>query len=525
MLQKKQKMKIALTEAFLEDMTSLQPGLQRKCREMLASLRKIEAKSLREQSLPGWRLHKLQSSPFISLSLDMNYRVLGKIEGDTVYIHRAVKHALADVPRINRNDNAEAPFAIENSVIGPSDIFTALVSLGLSAERVRPFRNVESEDDLLDVLITVDEELATYALALYETSGLVIPRTKYTLLQHDKDFESALTKSQDEWDIYLHPSQRYIVGLPIDYRLAICGSAGTGKTVCAWYRLQYLALQGHTVGFVCANNAILKVSQRKVEQLLRGSPANCFYLVPSSRTDLIQLAEEVRHIIIDEGQEFTPGWYQSLGEALRKQETGLTLFFDLNQLGGNIERGDTKRFEQRLSSWEAGLRSIPHSSFMELYINYRNSREIAQFYSHILEESLPQPIRSEIPVFTSGEVVTHRTKDLSQLPPIVASVISKLRMDFRDSEIGIICLDTRVKPESLCQSLNRLGVQATTDLDLANNLLVTVPRIIRGHERKAIIACAPIHNNLVKDLGKAIDSYVALSRARDRLIIIETEET
>ena len=112
-------MKIALTEAFLGDITVLQPGLQRKCREMLAALRRIEAKDLREQSLPGWRLHKLHSSPFISLSLDMNYRVLGKIEGDTVYFHRAVKHALADEPRVNQNDASDTPFAVETSNIHP----------------------------------------------------------------------------------------------------------------------------------------------------------------------------------------------------------------------------------------------------------------------------------------------------------------------------------------------------------------------------------------------------------------------
>jgi hypothetical protein len=514
-------MKIALTEAFLEDLSGLQPGLQRKCREMLSSLRRIEARDLREQALPGWRLHKLLTSPFISLSLDMNYRVLGKIEGDTAYIHRAIKHDLADASRTNRNDTSASPYMLDGSEIGPSQIFEALLSLGVSPESARPFREVANEDDLIGALATVDEELATFALALYETSGLVIPRTKYSLLQSDKDLETALSKSQAEWDIYLHPSQRYIAALPIDYRLIVSGSAGTGKTVCAWYRLQHLAQRGHTVGFVCANNAILKVSQEKIGQLLRGNAVDCYYLVPSSRTDLIQLAEAVKHVIIDEGQEFAPGWYQSLGEAIRKQETGLTVFFDLNQLGGNIERGDTRRFEQRLSSWESSLRSIPNGNLMELYINYRNSREIAQFYHQLLEESLPHPIRSEIPVFASGEVVIHRTKDLSQLPTIIGGIINKLRIDFRDDEIGIICLDTTVNPETLCQGLNRLGVYATADLDLANSLLVTKPRIIRGHERKAIIVCTPSRENITRDWGRAIDSYVALSRARDRLIIIE----
>lgn len=516
-------MKIALTEAFLEDMAGLKPGLQRKCREMFASLRKIEAKSLREKSLPGWRLHRLKSSPFVSLSLDMNYRVLSKIEGNTVYFHRVVNHTLADTPRINRNDYSEAPLTIENSCINPADIFTALMSLGLSAERVRTFKNIESEDDLLEVLSSVDEELATYALALYETSGLIIPRTKYTLLQSDKDFESALTKSQDEWDIYLHPSQRFIVELPVDYRLAVSGSAGTGKTVCAWYRLQSLAQQKNILGFVAPNNSILKVSQRKIEKLLKGSPVEINYLVPNSVSDLLQLSEEVNHLIVDEGQELTPNWYQSLGHALKQKDTGITIFYDLNQLGANYQTGDTKRYEYRLSSWKSGLASIPKCNLMELYINYRNSREITLFYYRLLEKTLPQPIRAEIPVFSCDDVDIHCAKEDSQIPLLIARIVRKLQADYNFGEIGVVCIDGSIKPIIISRSLEAFEIPSTTDLDSGNKVLVTKPRIIRGHERKALIACAPSNNSMTKKLGKAINAYIGLSRARDRLFIIETK--
>jgi nucleoside-triphosphatase THEP1 len=58
---------------------------------------------------------------------------------------------------------------------------------------------------------------------------------------------------------YLYsPSQSFIVNMPVDYRIAISGSAGTGKTVCAWYRLQNLAKQGHIIGFVAPNKRFCK---------------------------------------------------------------------------------------------------------------------------------------------------------------------------------------------------------------------------------------------------------------------------
>ncbi len=512
-------MKIALTEAFLADLTSLPSGLQRKCREMLSTLHRIEAKDLREQSLPGWRLHRLHSSPFISLSLDMNYRVLVKLEGETIFLHRAVKHALADSVRINRNDSSAIPYMVEPTTLEPCDVYGAVVSLGLGTDDALPFKNVRTEDDLLRVLASVDEGLASLALGVYETTGLVIPRTKYTLLQPDKDFESLLTKGWDEWNLYLHPSQSYVVRLPGTSRLAVCGSAGTGKTVCAWYRLRHLATQGQVVGFVAPNHSTLSVSKRMIERLLRNSPVDAYFLVPQSADELAQLAAAVKHIIIDEGQELTPNWYTELGRSLKEKDTGITIFYDLNQLGGNYQTGDSKRYEHRLSRWDPGLSSIPNCDSLDFYINYRNSREIAQYYYQLLQERLPQPIRSEIPIFSSGDVSCQSVKDVSQLPMLLVSIIRNLRTDYKYGDIGIICLDERTSPEFVCRYLERLSVPTSTQVDSGNRVLVTKPRVIRGHERKAIIACVP--SQASRDLGQTINSYIAYSRARDRLFVIE----
>jgi hypothetical protein len=515
-------MKIALTETFLNDVTSLQPGLQRKCWEMLSSLHRIEIKSLREQVLPGWRLHRLQSSPFISLSLDMNYRVLGKVDNEVLYIHRAIKHDLADASRVNRNDHLETPYTIGEMEIKPSDIFDVLVSLGLNLEIIQPFKGIDNEDTLIETLSTVDDRLATLVLALYESSGLIIPRVKYILLQNDKDFEKVLSKNQLEWNIYLHPSQNFIVTLPVDYRLAVSGSAGTGKTVCAWYRFKYLVQQGNVVGFVCPNKSILNVSKKRLEDLLKNNPVDCYFLIPTSSQQLIQLVAEVNHIIIDEAQELSPNWYHDLGKFVANKSVGITIFYDLNQLGGQIESGDTNRYKDRVERWGACLKTISRCNLMDLYINYRNSKEIAIFYNHILEESLPEPIRFEIPVFESGDVVIHSLKNISELPTLLIYVIKKLGIDFKDNEIGIVCVDNNVKIINLCQSLNRFGISISTDLEYDNGILLTTPKIIRGHERKAIVVCMPSSEETIRKWGKAINSYIALSRARDRLVVIET---
>jgi hypothetical protein len=514
-------MKVALTEQFLEDNSRLSAALERKCRELLSSLRKIEAGDLHEKARPGWRLHRLKSSPFVSLSLDMNYRLLCKIEGETVYLHRVVKHDLADMARVNRNDGSAPAYYLDGAQLKPANLHDALVALGVSPDTAAPFRGVGTEEELLDALQRTDEKTASTALVLYETSGVVIPRTKFTMLQHDKELEAILAGAQADWHVYLHPSQRYVAGLPVDARLLVTGSAGTGKTVCAWYRMQHLATQGHTVGFACSNNHILAVSKERLTSLLQGAPGEAYFLVPSSADELAQLCAAVDHLVIDEGQEFATTWYHALGKCLGPRQTGLTLFHDVNQLGGNYQPGDSKRYEHRLSTWDAAMRAIPGATSIELYINYRNSREIAEYYFGVLSDALPKPLKCEVPVFGSGEVIAHRTSDANQVPVLVADIINKLRSDYTPSEIAVVYLGGGPGPHVLARSLADFGVPAGTELGGKEEVVVTVPKEIRGHERKAVIVCTPPRGAGTDKLGKAINSYIALSRARDRLVVIE----
>jgi hypothetical protein len=514
-------MKIALTEKFLEDAAGLSAGLERKCRELLSSLRKVDARELQDQALPGWRLHKLKSSPFVSLSLDMNYRVLCKIEGDTACMHRVVKHDLADMARVNRNEGAPPAYSLDGALLQPANIYDALLLLGVPSGSATPFRGISSEEQLLEVLQQADERTANVALALYETSGTVIPRTKFTILQHDKELEAILAGAQAEWEVYLHPSQRYIAGLPVNARLLVSGSAGTGKTVCAWYRLQHLAVQGYTVGFACSNNHILSVSKENLTSLLKGSAADAYFLIPSSANELIQLSEVVDHLVIDEAQEFATNWYEALGKSLATRQTGLTLFHDLNQLGSNFRPGDVKRYEHRLSTWDRAMQAIPGTTAIESYINYRNSREIADYYFSVLSEALPMPLKSEVSVFGSGDVITHRTRDTNQVAVLIADIINKLRADYRYSEIAVICLNGGPNSSTVARCLADFGVPVSAELGGKEAVVVTVPRVIRGHERKAVIVCAPAQGMASDKVGKAINTYIALSRARDRLVVIE----
>lgn len=148
-------MKIALSESFLEDLTELPQGLQKKCRDILSSLKTMEVKSLRDTALPGWRIHKLQSSPFLSFSLDMNFQMLAKTDGDSIYFHCAVKHSLADSPRINQNDSEATPLNVADTKLQPQEVYNALAALGMAPSAIAPFSTVLSEEDLLETLVFI----------------------------------------------------------------------------------------------------------------------------------------------------------------------------------------------------------------------------------------------------------------------------------------------------------------------------------------------------------------------------------
>ena len=138
-----------LSEQFLTDLSGLKSSLNRKCRGQLSEIGKMSAKALRTQATSGWRLHKLKSSPFVSLSVDMNFRMLCTIEGEKLRVSRVVKHDLADSAHINRNDDIDTPYVLDDTQIQPRDIFNSLIALGLPKDYVQPFEGVTNEDDVL----------------------------------------------------------------------------------------------------------------------------------------------------------------------------------------------------------------------------------------------------------------------------------------------------------------------------------------------------------------------------------------
>jgi hypothetical protein len=400
---------------------------------------------------------------------------------------------------------------------------SALEALGMPREHLEPLRHLANEDQLLDSLTNIPAEWANTALDLVELAGLRIPKAKFHIFEADSAFEDLLNRPFEEWQIYLHPAQKHIVELPWDFRTIVSGSAGTGKTVCAWHRIEMLCSEGHSVGFACPNDLTLRLSKAMLSKLLKECHTDCLCLVPRNEQELVDLAQEVDHLVVDEGQELSPAWYAALANGIRGKKSGLTIFCDLNQIFGGYEPGDTRRYTYRAAQWDKAMAQQLHCVRINLSVNYRNSREISTYYFDMLDEALLKPIKSEVPLFSAGEVIRHKVQDRREMGLAVAEIVRRLCRDYSERDIGIVSLLNQQATNELADALGRLNIALGRDPLSCRGVLLARPKEIRGYERRAIIVAAPKRDFLIRKVGRAIDAYVGLSRARDSLAVVELE--
>jgi len=75
--------------------------------------------------------HNLRGSNLISISVDMNFRILAEMNREVLILHRVVKHDTADRADVNRNDRATAVVQMSAAELQPEGLCEALMRLGL----------------------------------------------------------------------------------------------------------------------------------------------------------------------------------------------------------------------------------------------------------------------------------------------------------------------------------------------------------------------------------------------------------
>jgi hypothetical protein len=513
-------MEIAITERFWHDSRGLSNTLANKCERLIAELKNTDDVDLRQKALPGWRLHALRNSNMLSLSLDMNFRVLAEMRSGTLLLHRVVKHDTADRADVNRNTSTDVLARWSSDALNPADVYAALLSFGVPEQEAVPFRDCSDEDELLEAAASASPRIGNLALTLYDTSGLVISKARFRVLHSDETFARLLEAGGIDWELYLHPSQAFIVDLPSSFRAAVVGSAGTGKTVCAWHRAKQLIRSGVPLGFVCTHQSVLSVSKDRLLRMGGSGEDKSYFFVPANADELIQLADAVEHLIVDEAQEIPVSWLSNLSKHLA-QRVGVTFFYDINQLGGNIPNGDVGRYKRRIGDWKHMIGAFPSMQRFSLIINYRNAREIAEYYLTLLADALPVKPLADVPAFETGDVVLHQTKR-DVLEDVVGSIVRRLLQEHPATDIGVVTLES--SPKRLCDALRERKLPVC-EQPSGSDVVVANASTIRGHERRVIVVVTKSAESMKRNFGVAIDAYIAMSRAVHRLFIIEVAQT
>ena len=205
---------------------------------------------------------------------------------------------------------------------------------------------------------------------------------------------------------------------------------------------------------------------------------------PTSDPDL--LAGPFAHIVVDEAQELTDAEWQML--LLRCPSRSFTIVGDRAQ----ARHGFTESWQERLQ--RIGLDRIELAS---LSINYRTPEEVMTEAEPVIRAVFPE---ANVPtsVRSSGVAVEHGST--SELSAILEAWVA-------EHDEGIACVISAAHTE--------FGIEPTS------RLRALTPELSKGLEFDLVVLLDP--ETFGEGIEGAVDRYVAMTRATQRLVILTSE--
>jgi len=157
-----------------------------------------------------------------------------------------------------------------------------LMELGVPQALVEAVRSITTEDELFQIGERVPDEVLDNLIALAEgeipASGQRVsepepeergipPQESNWALPFDETVESFVEQDFENWQLFLHPSQRSAVEGTWSGPVKVTGPAGTGKTVVAVHRAKYLASRGLKVWVTTFSRGLANEIRHMLEKL------------------------------------------------------------------------------------------------------------------------------------------------------------------------------------------------------------------------------------------------------------------
>lgn len=346
-----------------------------------------------------------------------------------------------------------------------------------------------------------------------------------------------LTEDDRSLDVLTREQFRILRSIEDIPRVAIPGSAGTGKTVLAVQEASNCALQGMMTLLTCYNDGLAVQIRRKIRQLgLEGIDVLNFHELccefakdaglpipkePSKKSQkqeyyehtlpelfdqaLDKTAKKYDAIIVDEGQDFRDHWWNPLLKSLRDvPQSRLRVFFDNNQ---------------RLYDTSATLPTQLNAAPVKLTVNLRNTKKIFELVSkyylgHPIESTAPEGLDINwVEVESDKEIINAVVNDLQILT-------QEEKISPGDVALLVSSVEDVKKLERACQEQGIAFRSCDTepDIDVSAVVIDTIRRF-KGLESPAIILAFGSTQAGDREL-----IYVAISRARAFLEIIATSD-
>jgi superfamily I DNA/RNA helicase/mRNA-degrading endonuclease RelE of RelBE toxin-antitoxin system len=255
-------MKLFLYEQFLESYSKLPKQTQKKVQDFIKKFKEDSTRpSIHLEPINTFKDQQLRTA-----RVDQKYRAI---------IHVATKGELFHLLWVDNHD--EAMDWAQNKVFnwnqhGTKETFCGqfsdedLLTIGIPYPLLPSVKMIDTLDDLermesylpreafesLYYLIdglTIDEIIAEIDEGKLESDKFELQlnsannQRSFIDVSNDKDVEELLNGDLSKWKIFLHPSQRSVVENNYKGSFKVSGAAGTGKTVVALHRLNYMSKQ------------------------------------------------------------------------------------------------------------------------------------------------------------------------------------------------------------------------------------------------------------------------------------------